>query len=60
MGNLASEPIALDALISKITSTIDGGWRISIDVPESSNEEIKQLIDLKGQAVKVVIMMEGI
>jgi len=40
--------VSFSASLWKITTTIDGGWRISFDVPDSENEHILKLSQMRN------------
>jgi len=48
--------ISFNAIFNKITSTIDGGWRVSFDVPASDSGSLLELAALREDNLKVVVM----
>lgn len=52
------QPIALQATFFKATTTADGAWRVSFDLPEQAGPQVSELAKLKGQALYIVIMDE--
>ena len=44
----------LPAAIAKISTQTAGGWKISLDIPESAGEIIKQLIGTENKTVYTV------
>jgi len=46
--------VVLRAIFSKATTLIDGGWRVSLDLPESA--PIDALTALRGEDLVVVVM----
>jgi hypothetical protein len=52
------KPLALEAIFSKATTTIDGGWRISFDCSEEMSAKIGELSKMRGSALYLVVMDE--
>lgn len=52
------EGIALNALLFKVTTTVDGGWRMSFDVPDSDAAQVMQISQLRGMSLTMVIVPE--
>ena len=50
------EGIALSAILSKITTVVSGGWRISFDIPESENESVMKLSELRTAVLQIGIV----
>ncbi len=48
--------ISFNAIINRITTTIDGGWRISLDVPQSEIEAIMKLSSLRDESLQIVAL----
>ncbi len=45
--------ITFQAVFNKATTTVDGGWRISFDVPESEAANLLELAGLRGCVFQV-------
>lgn len=50
------DPVALEAVFAKATTTVDGGWRISFDCAEQA--AITELSKLRGKRLYLVISTE--
>lgn len=50
------EGITLSAILSKITTVVSGGWRISFDIPESENESVMKLSELRTAVLQIGIV----
>jgi hypothetical protein len=48
--------ISFNAIINKITTTIDGGWRVTFDVAQSDASQIFKLSEIRDQAVQVGVL----
>lgn len=48
--------ISFNGQLFKITTTVDGGWRITIDVPQSELEAIMELSKCRDEAITVGIV----
>lgn len=48
------------AVISKISSTIDGGWNITIAISNDERDMVKELIDWKANAELVAVVFQEI
>ena len=48
--------ITLLASLSKITSTVDGGWKITFDVPQTELAKIMQLSSLRDMVLALAIV----
>jgi len=53
-----NEPLAITAIISKISTLVDGSIRLSFDIGADSSESISNLFKLRGMALYLVIMDE--
>lgn len=47
--------IVINAILSGARTTIDGGWRISFDLPEHEAEQVVALSKLKDEALVIVV-----
>ena len=52
------EEIKLTAILHSIRTEVSGGWRITFDVPESDNEKIMRLSELRNAALNLKVEME--
>lgn len=50
------EPITFQASLYGIRTTIDGGIRITLDIPESSSSIVKELLDAKQKVLNCAIV----
>lgn len=46
------------AFFSKATTTVDGGWRVYLDLSELSGDVVAKLANTKGRALQVAIVVE--
>lgn len=53
------KPIAVEAIFAKATTTVDGGWRISFDLPGYLSSTVAEISKLRDEAIKLVIIPEG-
>ena len=53
-----SEPITFHATVNKVQTVVDGGWRVTLDVPESESASILELAKLREQVLGVAIAQE--
>ena len=51
-----SEGIAFKAIFNKATTTIDKGWRISLDVSMDESVKVNQLAQLSDYVLQVAII----
>lgn len=42
--------------LNRITTTIDGGWRVSFDVPESESNAITKLAARRDQNLQIAVV----
>lgn len=52
------DPIVLQCIFNKLISTVDGGYRISIDTGEHMAQECVDISRLRDQALIAVFMTE--
>lgn len=48
--------ITFQGNLNRITTTIDGGWRVSFDVPQSESESIMQLADKRDENLQIAVV----
>jgi hypothetical protein len=53
-----SQAITLSALLSKVQTMVDGGWRLTFDVTEADTVAVMQLSQLRDQVLAVSIAPE--
>lgn len=53
-----SEGLAFKAIIHRISTTVDGGIRVQLDIPETDSQVAKELLDLRGSVLSVGIVPE--
>ena len=46
--------VVLRGIVQKATTLVDGGWRISFDLPEHA--PVQDLMHLKGEDLAIVVM----
>lgn len=51
--------VAVQAIFTKASTTVDGGWRISFDVSESEAKAVTDIAQLKNEALYLVVMTEA-
>lgn len=45
--------VTLKAYINRVATSVDGGWRVTIDVPENETERITELAYLRNTVLMV-------
>lgn len=50
------EGIVIDGLLSKITTTVDGGWKITFDLGSDMTEIVSQLSKMRDEYLRIVIL----
>lgn len=50
------EGITFNATFAKATTLIDGGWRISLDLPDFEAQKVTALAQLSDRALQVAIV----
>jgi len=53
-----SAPITLHAILVRVSTTADGGWRVTLDVPQSDADQVMRLSALRDCALGVAIVPE--
>jgi hypothetical protein len=53
------KPIGIQAIFSKATTLVDGGWRLSFDLGEDMAEAAAQLSKMRGDALYLVVMTQA-
>ena len=56
MGNLEDNSVTFQATLGKISTLVDGGVRITLDLPESAGEILSELASLRGVALQVALV----
>jgi len=53
--------ISFEASLSRITTTIDGGWKVTFDVPQSDAESMLALSEYRDKILQIgiVVRTEG-
>ena len=49
--------VSITASLFRITTTTDGGWRISFDVPQSENQQVMQLSEFRNLLLQIGIVV---
>lgn len=52
----SEQGITFKAIFNRATTTVDGGWRISFDVPESEAGSLLELAVLRGCVFQVAVV----
>lgn len=52
------EEIVLTAILNRISTTPDGGWRITFDVPQSETKAVTQAATMRDVTFKLVLVQE--
>lgn len=52
------EPIAIQANLQKVTTLVDGGWRLSFDCSDTEGKQLILLNELKEENLYVVVLTE--
>lgn len=55
---MGSEPILMQALIHRISTTIDGGWTVAFSLNQSEANAILKLSELRDQSLVLVVQKE--
>lgn len=50
------DAIAFRAQLTKVTTLIDGGWRITLDVAHNDVKEVLKLAELRDLVLQVVVL----
>jgi hypothetical protein len=50
---------ALQAIFSKATTTVDGGWNVTFATHEAMSKQITEITALREEALYVVVMTEA-
>lgn len=56
MDDELSQGFTFGAVINRITSTVDGGWRVAFDLPDSEKQAILKLAELRDRVLQVGIV----
>ncbi len=48
--------ISFNAILNRITTTVDGGWRITFDIPQTEVAEMLKLSGLREENLQVVVL----
>lgn len=57
---MSKEGLVIQGVLTKVTTTVDGGWRISFDLGEDQTLATTQLSLLRDQLLNIVIVqLEG-
>jgi hypothetical protein len=51
--------ITFRAIFNKITTTVDGGWRLSIDVDNSEKDKLNELANYRDNLLAVAIVPQS-
>ena len=52
---MSNEKIVLNAIIYKLQTTVDSGWRLSLDLDQGQSEEIMRLSKMRDQVIQLEI-----
>jgi len=44
------------AIIQKLQTTADGGWRITLDAPESDFDAFKALVNMQNKNLQIAVV----
>lgn len=50
------EAIPLSAILSKATTTVDGGWKITFDIGEDCQAQVLKLCEHKNELLQLVVV----
>jgi len=53
---ISAEPLAICAIFARATTLVDGGWRISFDVPQEEAAKIAAISALNREVVHLMIL----
>jgi hypothetical protein len=48
--------VTFSAILNKITTTVDGGWRVTFDVPDSETPQMAELSKLRSSTLQIGIV----
>ena len=48
-----TEGFTFQGVLTKITTTVDGGWRITFDLPANQSNQISELSSLRESALQI-------
>jgi hypothetical protein len=51
--------ISFEAILAKITTTVDGGWNITLSVSQNEVSSIMELSDLRDMPLQIAIIERG-
>ncbi len=51
-----NEPIALDCILNKVTTLVDGGWRVAFDCQVNAGEQLVNLVKMRHERLYLVVM----
>jgi hypothetical protein len=55
-GRADMKGISFGAVLVRIATTIDGGWRLTLDVSQSDAEEMLKLAKLRNQSFQIGVV----
>lgn len=56
---MAQEPIKIKASLWGVRTSQDGGFRVSLDIPETDLVGVMSLMGLRGEVLNLEILPEG-
>jgi hypothetical protein len=61
MAKTKRSPVQFDATVAKVTTLVDGGLRVTLDLPESAIPAAGKLMEFKREsiALKVTVVEDG-
>lgn len=56
---VSESEVNIKAILNKITTTVDGGWRLTLDIGNEEQENLLRLADMRDTILKLVIVKES-
>jgi hypothetical protein len=56
VNSLEKESVVIQAVVTKATTTVDGGWRFTFETDETQGTQIIELMKLKHEIVNLIIV----
>ena len=50
------KPISFTAIFNKANTTVDGGWRLTLDLDQSEYEAIQKIVALRECVLRIVVI----
>lgn len=47
------------AIFNQVKTTVDGGWRVTLDVPRHESKAMSELAGMREQVLQVAVVISG-